>query len=151
MDLVIIAFISSTVIGAIINSIFQFTVHIHPNIHVSGSLLNDLVETLHRVSGKVTFTVDKTVSFGVIEASHNESVGIIILSVIVVKFNVGVVRAAFTVVHLLFGLMTESLEGSAVLVVTCDRVSIRQITEGTNGQGSSGLEACNLRIQICKN
>lgn len=124
---------------AIIKGVFHLTDDVHPDVHVSGSLLDDLFPSFESVKSKVVVEVSELSGLSR-EGGQNNLVGIVVFSIVVVESFVCFVRAVGALCHLTLGAGGEALDGSfgnvvgLWVVAVADRLS-------ANGQRTSGGEA----------
>lgn len=138
MDRIVIA-VDATVL-AIIEGILHLSDDIHPDIHVSGSLLDGLRAAGERIGAKVGIAIrEGCLSSG--ESGKHPLVGVIKFTVVVIELLEVNVGAVFTLVHLGLGISTETGKGTSVLVVLVNVVVVRNRgSESINRKGSIARE-----------
>mmetsp|Transcript_10295 Transcript_10295/g.20306 ORF Transcript_10295/g.20306 Transcript_10295/m.20306 type:complete len:207 (+) Transcript_10295:222-842(+) len=135
MDRVVVAVFDGAVFLAVIESVFHFADDVHPNNHVSGSLLDDLFLSIVLVEAEIIVEIGE-IGFFTGKGSQYNLVGVVMNSVVFVKFVVHAVRAVITFVHLLLGGGGESCHGSLGNIVGGNVV--RVVDRGTINVETSG-------------
>jgi len=122
MNSILVTVVNVTLYIAVINSILKLTDDIHPNTHVSSSLLDSLSTSCIAVSIEVSVTVGER-SRGSLKRSVNPLVSVVKLPIVVVELLKVLVWAPRTVIkHLRLCRSAESLDGTSILVVTIDAI-----------------------------